>query len=626
MTSINVVYPKQNQKIFDDSSFIMGSLPNWQASNEYFRINGELISISEKGFFSHPVLVHRGKAEFHLQRLSKSLPPTLNPSPAEGGGDNKSLKEEKILTLEGVLPYTVLPLKPLAIHKESIQPAHDLWLSAGDTLSITCSASESATVTLSIPGLKENCLTLTPLSAKDAKSGDYLDTRQGIFAQMHWVGPRIPRRGAYVGQIPVSSLLQGVNSEANLNDLPLILTVSAPGQTPLRIELEAKLSILSAPIAATIQVPLAVTRIQAWDGARATPLPQKVRFSVDGLQNGWARMHFSGLAQSLYISMDDLALATTQETKPLQMPSLENIQVKSIGEHQTEVLCHFARGVAEDCPLQIQVQPLGSGKQRLILQFLYAECRCDFIHYPPISEALVEHIHWRAITPESMEVWVDLKGPLAGYSYELFEHGWRLRLKMLPVDWKQTKILLDPGHGGHESGSTGLDGHFEKDLNLLVAQKAKQAFEKEGFSHVYLSRTSDVDVSLKARGEAVDKFQADIVLSLHHNALPDGRNSVKERGVSTFYYHPFAKGLADSILHDLTQPSLSSVSPLEPLPALGTFYDSLYMTRIHQATAVLVEFGFFTSPQDYEKLIDPDFQAQEVSKLAHAVRNYCQSQ
>jgi N-acetylmuramoyl-L-alanine amidase len=49
------------------------------------------------------------------------------------------------------------------------------------------------------------------------------------------------------------------------------------------------------------------------------------------------------------------------------------------------------------------------------------------------------------------------------------------------------------------------------------------------------------------------------------------------------------------------------------------------MTRIHQATAVLVEFGFFTSPYDYEKLIDPDFQAQEVTKLAHAVRNYCQN-
>jgi N-acetylmuramoyl-L-alanine amidase len=496
-------------------------------------------------------------------------------------------------------------------------------LSSGDTLSITCSASEGATVTLSISGLKENCLALMPLSATDPKSGDYLDTRQGVFAQMHWVGLRIPRRGAYSGQIAISNLLNGINPDTNLNDLPLILVLSAPGQAPLRVELDSRLSILSAPIAATIQAPLAVTRLQAWDGARVTPLPKGVQFSVDALQNGWARMHFPG-AQSLYISMDDLTLATTQDAKPLKMPSLENIQVKNIGESQTEVLCHFARGIAEDCPLQIQVQPLGAGKQRLILQFLYAECRCDFIHYPPISEALVEHIHWRAITPESMEVWVDLKGALAGYSYELFEHGWRLRLKMLPVDWKQTKILLDPGHGGHETGSTGLDGHFEKDLNLLVAQKTKQALEKEGFSHVYLSRIGDVDVSLKARGEAVKQFQADIVLSVHHNALPDGRNPEKERGVSTFYYHPFAKGLADNILHDLTQPSLSSVSPLEPLPALGTFYDSLYMTRIHHATAVLVEFGFFTSPQDYEKLIDPDFQAQEVTKLAHSVRNYCQ--
>jgi len=47
------------------------------------------------------------------------------------------------------------------------------------------------------------------------------------------------------------------------------------------------------------------------------------------------------------------------------------------------------------------------------------------------------------------------------------------------------------------------------------------------------------------------------------------------------------------------------------------------MTRIHQATAVLVEIGFFTNPDEFERLINSDFQQEVAQKLATALRIYC---
>jgi N-acetylmuramoyl-L-alanine amidase len=603
--TIHVVYPKPGQKIFDDSSFIMGSLPDWKADQEHFFINDDPVPVSAQGFFSQPIPVPRGAVTVFLKRQNTR-------------GD----MVESHLRLEGVAPLTVLPPSPLAIHSQTLQPATDLWLSADDTLTVACSASENAQITVSIPGLRDKAFSLYPVSAIDPNTGPYLDTRQGVFAQLHWTGERIPRRGASSGQIAISALLQGVGDRISRTDLPLVLTITAPGQSPLSVDLPGRLSILEAPLPATIMVPWAVTRLHAVDGARATPLPVGVKIQVDGLQDGWARTRLPG-GQALYIALDDLKLVEPDDTQAIGTPSLENIQVLRLGESESEVICRFAQGTAEDCPVQIRIQPLPMGKSRLIVQLFNVTCRCDFIHYPPLPEALIEHIHWRAVTPRSMEVWIDLRAPLFGYTYEIQEHSWCLRLKTLPKHWQETRILLDPGHGGTETGSTGLDGRYEKDLNLKLALKVREALQQEGFTAISITRSRDLDLSLNARGKAVNEFKADIVLSLHHNALPDGRDPRRERGVSVFYYHPFAKSLADDILQGLTQPSSQSAPLLEPLPALGVFYDSLYMTRLHQAMAVLVEFGFFTSPGDFEKLIDPAFQLQEAQKLAQAVKKAC---
>ncbi len=123
-------------------------------------------------------------------------------------------------------------------------------------------------------------------------------------------------------------------------------------------------------------------------------------------------------------------------------------------------------------------------------------------------------------------------------------------------------------------------------------------------------------MSLAAREQAALNSGAHIVLSLHHNALPDGRDPMKYEGSCCFYYHGFSKPLAEQIQQALVTQA--------QVPDFGTFHESFYMTRIHQALSVLIEVGFFTNPFEYEKLIDPQYQQKVTQAITSALVSYCQ--
>lgn len=230
----------------------------------------------------------------------------------------------------------------------------------------------------------------------------------------------------------------------------------------------------------------------------------------------------------------------------------------------------------------------------------------------------MRQIHWRQVAENTLELWIDLHQSIAGYDYAWRDGAWYFTVQALPSTISDIRILIDPGHGGSEWGSTGLNGLPEKKLNLAVSRLLKTALIEAGFQ-VDLTRDADVPLSLPERGEAVLREKPHMVLSLHHNALPDGRDPLKAQGACTFYYHPFSKPLAENLLTWLTE----AHAEFETIPSYGLFYDSLYMTRIHQALAVLIEVGFFTHPDEFERLIQPEFQQQVAQRLTNALVNYC---
>jgi N-acetylmuramoyl-L-alanine amidase len=595
-TRIQVVYPKPEQHIYDDSTFLMGGIRGVEKQGLLF-INHTPVPVSPSGFFAWKIPIKSGMNPIKLEVRATESSQTV---------------AEELFALYGVPPLSVLPLKPLSVHSETILPAQDVWLTLDDKLTVAVSASEGAIVSMTIPGLLDVPVSVPPLQAP----GPFLDTREAVFAQLHWTRQRIAVKGYYQASVSISQLLNAAHAPGKaLTDLPIVLHVRY-GDAAIQYTCPGRVSILSHPKSAVIHADRAVTRTAPENGARLTPQRLGTHLAVDGLDRGWLRARLTR-DDMFYVAQSDVTFQDTHQNVNIATPAaLALIKTTRLSLFSSQVNLVLAQQPASACPVQIETLP-SEQTNRLHVR-LYNVCsHCDFMQYPP-DDAVIRQIHWRSVAENAIELWIDLHRPLAGYDYALRDGEWQITVKTLPTAISDIRILIDPGHGGSESGSVGLNGLPEKELNLTVSRLLRDALHAEGFI-VAMTRNADEAVSLEARGQAAVETQADIVMSIHHNALPDGRDPLQERGVSTFYYHAFSKPLADALLTGLTvvEPSVQS------LPSYGVFYDSLYMTRIHQATAVLVELGFFTHPEDFEQLIQPEFQQTEARRLAQALRRYC---
>lgn len=93
------------------------------------------------------------------------------------------------------------------------------------------------------------------------------------------------------------------------------------------------------------------------------------------------------------------------------------------------------------------------------------------------------------------------------------------------------RIVLDPGHGGHDTGTVGPNGMMEKDLVLQVARLLRKMLQDNLGAEVFLTRERDEFVSLEERTEVANRLQADLFLSIHANSSKSRSTS----GVETYF-------------------------------------------------------------------------------------------
>jgi len=96
---------------------------------------------------------------------------------------------------------------------------------------------------------------------------------------------------------------------------------------------------------------------------------------------------------------------------------------------------------------------------------------------------------------------------------------------------KVGRIVLDPGHGGHDAGTIGPGGLKEKDLVLDVAKRLGALIEARLGSEVVYTRTDDTFIPLERRTEIANEAKADLFLSIHANSSP----LLSAAGVETYY-------------------------------------------------------------------------------------------
>jgi N-acetylmuramoyl-L-alanine amidase len=164
-------------------------------------------------------------------------------------------------------------------------------------------------------------------------------------------------------------------------------------------------------------------------------------------------------------------------------------------------------------------------------------------------------------------------------------------------------IVIDPGHGGRDSGAKGVTGTFEKELTLRTAKLLDEKLRAAGAKSV-LTRSQDVYVSLNNRVSFSHYYQADAFLSLHY----DSTIYPSARGITSYYYDKTRdESLARSLQSELIrQTSLSD---------RGVKYGNLHVLRENKRPSVLLELGFLSNISEEAHVSASQYQEQVTTAI-----------
>ncbi len=162
------------------------------------------------------------------------------------------------------------------------------------------------------------------------------------------------------------------------------------------------------------------------------------------------------------------------------------------------------------------------------------------------TDPLVTHMSYAQPVADELTIAVELAQDVWGYRTRFDGRDLLVEIRRPPVinrrhPLKGRTIVLDPGHP--PLGATGPTGLWEPVATLAVAQKAKTLLERAGAS-VLLTRTDSAPLELYPRTRFAELHDADVLVSIHANALPDGVNPFINNGTSVYYFHPRSARLA----------------------------------------------------------------------------------
>ena len=187
------------------------------------------------------------------------------------------------------------------------------------------------------------------------------------------------------------------------------------------------------------------------------------------------------------------------------------------------------------------------------------------------------------------------------------------------------RIVLDPGHGGSDTGAIGPTGVTEKSIALRIAKRLKVLLEAEG-AEVILTRTEDTEVSpkkaqatdveeLQARCDIANQNSADIFLSIHLDAF----SGPEAHGTTGYYYE---RGSADSTrLADCVKRGV-----LRRLGTLdrGTKPCAFYVCRHTDMPATLLETAFVSNPREEQMMNSEEGVENAAQGIAAGIAEYFQ--
>jgi N-acetylmuramoyl-L-alanine amidase len=222
-------------------------------------------------------------------------------------------------------------------------------------------------------------------------------------------------------------------------------------------------------------------------------------------------------------------------------------------------------------------------------------------------------------------------------------------------------VVLDPGHGGIDTGTRAPSGELEKDIVLDFAQRLRDLIDKSGKYRVLMTRTDDTYVPLAERVHIARNAGASLFVSIHADSLPHKEGDAQGATIYTLSEtasDPQAAQLADEenrsdviagvdlksepddvagILIDLAQRETKTFSVQFAHNLVGEMKES---TRLHKdpiksagfrvlrapdVPSVLVELGYVSNKQDLQSLLSDSWRDRTASSIAQAIDGYFSS-
>ncbi|MEA5573928.1 N-acetylmuramoyl-L-alanine amidase [Calothrix sp. UHCC 0171] len=554
--TLKVVYPSSKHTTSADRIFFIGTAPpTGQVS-----INGKPIIRSQSGHFA----------------------PSM---PLQLGTNNFTIRYENQELLIQVTRNSLQPENPpgLAFVKDSLIPSVDMARMPGEPICFSAIAAANASVAVKL-GKDAIALAPQPISAllpdnKAALTGLNQPLSQNQVTRnkiSNYAGCTTVQTPGDLGQPQFQLTLNGK-------------TVTQAGTGKVQILAPSQLEVVE------VNVDAGVARTgSSTDHSRLTPLPKGTRTAITGRDGDWLRLDYGGWINS-------------KETRTIPGAIAPRSIIRSIGYRQSQDKVEVIFPLQVPVPVTVQ-----QGNQSLLLTLHNTTAQTDTFRTD--NNPIISRLDWQQLNPNQVQYIFNLKHNQQ-WGYKLRYEGTSLVLTLryppeLPRQKQKPlsgiKILLDPGHGGKESGASGPNGTLEKDVNLTVSKLLREELSKRGAT-VVMSREEDKDLSLADRQKLIDNEEPAIALSVHYNALPDDGDAENTQGIGMFWYNPQAHNLATH-LHNYIVAKLKR-------PSYGIFWNNLALTRPTSAPSVLMELGFMSNPNEFEWVTNP----KEQKKLANAI-------
>ncbi len=211
-----------------------------------------------------------------------------------------------------------------------------------------------------------------------------------------------------------------------------------------------------------------------------------------------------------------------------------------------------------------------------------------------------------------------------GYAIETDEG--ELRVLLGRFELEELRVVLDAGHGGHDTGAVGRTGLLEKDINLDIAQRAYRLLQAMGVT-ARMTRRDDNAVrpwargnrrqqrrALRARGEVANEMGADLFVSVHCNARRS--NPMEHRGTETYYRKSDSRTFASIVQEELVRAA--------GLPDGGVIRhpESIVVLHHTKCPSVLVEVAYLSHPEDEAKLATAAARERAAQGIVNGIRRY----